>query len=255
MYAANRVRFIRGHSDPMQWNCIESKKNPADDTSRGVLPSNAAKVKCCANGSAFLWKEESTRRSQDEVIQHIISDDPEVKKTVVVNAVSIMKEKIVTGLQLRVSDRNKMVRIMAWVMKFVKFLLKKRQGACSAQKNPTLTAEDLQEAEMNVLRNYHQSEFQDACKILSSKIGNNQKFGSNIACLNPFLDSDGTIRVGGRLKKSSLEWSVVHPILLPRKGSITKLIVKWCHEKAAHRGRNITLNEVRSSGYWVLQGN
>ena len=166
-----------------------------------------------------------------------------------------MKENIVTGLQLRVSDRNKMVRIMAWVMKFVKILHKKRQGACSAQKNPTLTAEDLQEAEMNVLRNYRQSEFQDACKILSSKIGNNQKLGSNIAYLNPFLDSDGLIRVGGRLKKSSLEWPFVHPILLPRKGSITKLIVKWCHEKAAHRGRNITLNEVRSSGYWVLQGN
>ena len=105
------------------------------------------------------------------------------------------------------------------------------------------------------MRNYQQSKFQDAHKILSSKIGNNQKLGSNIACLNPFLDSDGLIRVGGRLKQSSLEWSVVHPILLPRKGSITKLIVKWCHEKAAHSGRNITLNEVRSSGYWVLQGN
>ena len=105
------------------------------------------------------------------------------------------------------------------------------------------------------MRNYQQSEFQDAYKILSSKIGNNQKLGSNIACLNPFLDSDGLIRVGGRLKQSSLEWSVVHPILLPRKGSITKLIVKWCREKAAHSGRNITLNEVRSSRYWVLQGN
>ena len=33
------------------------------------------------------------------------------------------------------------------------------------------------------------------------------------------------------------------------------MIVKWCHEKAAHSRRNITLNEVRSSGYWVLQGN
>ena len=66
--------------------------------------------------------------------------------------------------------------------------------------------------------------------------------------MNPFLDSDGLIRVGGRLKQSSLEWSVVHPILLPRKGSITKLIVKWCHEKAAHSGRNTKL-EVPGTGY------
>ena len=54
-----------------------------------------------------------------------------------------MKENIVTGLQLWVSDWNKMARIMAWLMKFVKVLHKKRQGACSAQKNPILKVEDL----------------------------------------------------------------------------------------------------------------
>ena len=115
-----------------------------------------------------------------------------------------MKENIVTGLQLRVSDWNKMVRIMTWVMKSVKILHKKRQGAFSAQKSPTLTVEDLQEAELNVLRNYQQSDFQDAYKFLSSKIDNNQKLGSDIACLNSFLDSDGLLRVGGRLKQSSV---------------------------------------------------
>ena len=97
-----------------------------------------------------MWKEESTWLSQNDVIQDISSDDPEVKKAVVVNVVRSMKENIVTGLQLRVSDWNKMVRIMAWVMKFVKILHKKRQGACSAQKNPTLTVEDLQEAELKM---------------------------------------------------------------------------------------------------------
>ena len=109
-----------------------------------------------------MWRKESTWPSQNEVIQNISSDDPEVKKTVVVIAVNSVKENIVTGLQLRVSDWNKMVRIMAWVTKFVKILHKKRQGACSAQKNPTLTVEDLQKAELNVLRIYQQSEFQDA---------------------------------------------------------------------------------------------
>ena len=68
VYVANRVQLIRDHSDSMQWNYIESKKNPADDTSRGVLPSNAAKVKRWVNGPEFLWKEESTWPYQDEII-------------------------------------------------------------------------------------------------------------------------------------------------------------------------------------------
>ena len=35
-----------------------------------------------------------------------------------------------------------MARIMAWVTKLVKVLHKKTQGACSAQKNPTLKVDD-----------------------------------------------------------------------------------------------------------------
>ena len=68
VYVANRVQLIRDHSDPMQWNYIESNKNPADETSRGVLPSNAAKVKRWVNGPDILWKEESTWPYQDEII-------------------------------------------------------------------------------------------------------------------------------------------------------------------------------------------
>ena len=63
------------------------------------------------------------------------------------------------------------------------------------------------------------------------------------------------IRVGGRLRQSGLEEAVKHPILLPKKGHITNLIIRWCHVKTAHSGRNMTLTEIISSGYWVMQGN
>ena len=84
VYVANRVQLIHDHSDQVQWNYIESKKNPADDTSCGVLPSNAAKVKHWVNGSKISVVKKRYRG----------------KKTVVVNTVSSMKENIVTGLQL-----------------------------------------------------------------------------------------------------------------------------------------------------------
>ena len=63
------------------------------------------------------------------------------------------------------------------------------------------------------------------------------------------------IRVGCRLRKSSLEFGTVHPVLLSKTGNLTKMIVRWCHERTAHSGRNIKLNQLRSSGYWVMQGN
>ena len=75
---------------------------------------------------------------------------------------------------------------------------------------------------------------------------------NRLGCLNPFMDENGLIRVGGRFRKSSLEFGTVHPVL-SKTGNVTKMIIRWCHERTAHSGRNITLNELRSSGYWVMQ--
>ena len=46
------------------------------------------------------------------------------------------------------------------------------------------------------------------------------KQSSSVYELDPFLDQDGIIRVGGRLKRSSLDNDSMHPILLPKGGGI-----------------------------------
>lgn len=57
--------------------------------------------------------------------------------------------------------------------------------------------------------------------------------------------------MGGRLKEStSLE--VRHPIILPKKGIVTHLILDFCHKKIQHQGRGMTLNEIRTNGYWII---
>ena len=43
-----------------------------------------------------------------------------------------------------------------------------------------------------------------------------------------------------------------HPVLLPREGHITSVIMRYYHEKVAHAGRGITINELGSQGYWII---
>ena len=69
------------------------------------------------------------------------------------------------------------------------------------------------------------------------------------------VGEDGLISVGGRLQQSNLYEKVMHPVILPKKGKLTEMIIRWCHQKTEHSGRTITLNEIRQSGYWVIQGN
>ena len=35
-------------------------------------------------------------------------------------------------------------------------------------------------------------------------------------------------------------------------GALTELLIRWCHEKTAHGGSDITLSEIRGSEYWII---
>ena len=83
----------------------------------------------------------------------------------------------------------------------------------------------------------------------------NKKLKESIGCLNPYDSKDGLIRVGGRLQQSDLDKQIMHINMLPKKGKLTEMFIRWCHQKTAHHGRNVTLNKIRSSAYWVIQGN
>ena len=80
------------------------------------------------------------------------------------------------------------------------------------------------------------------------------KKSSSLYKLDPFLDEDGVLRVGERLRQSSTAYDVKHPVTLPKKGHVTNLILCNNHQSVKHRGRGITQNEIRSSGYWIVGG-
>ena len=69
------------------------------------------------------------------------------------------------------------------------------------------------------------------------------------------LDRCGLLRVGGQIQKSIVSEEMKHPVLLARKSEIAVMIIRWCHEKVAHSGRGITMNYIRSSGFWIINCN
>ena len=78
---------------------------------------------------------------------------------------------------------------------------------------------------------------------------------SKISHVDPFLDGDEVICVRGRLEKSFLNNDCKHPILFPKVGKITDLLIKHHHKLTGHSGWGITLNKIHSSGYWIVDAN
>ena len=74
---------------------------------------------------------------------------------------------------------------------------------------------------------------------------------SNILSLSPFLDENGLMRVGGRLKNSNLAFNACHPILLPRKHILTQRIIEREHTRNLHAGLQATMAFVRQR-FWPL---
>ena len=62
---------------------------------------------------------------------------------------------------------------------------------------------------------------------------------SSLYRLDPFLDQDGILRVGGRIKRSNVPLELKNPVILPRKGHVTEMIIRYYHNKVNHMGRGI----------------
>ncbi|XP_041472758.1 uncharacterized protein LOC121422022 [Lytechinus variegatus] len=71
---------------------------------------------------------------------------------------------------------------------------------------------------------------------------------------NPFLDSKGLIRVGGRIQRETIPDDVKHPVIVPRDAHLTALLIRQYHEEVNHMGRGSTHNQLRQAGYWVIGG-
>jgi hypothetical protein len=74
-----------------------------------------------------------------------------------------------------------------------------------------------------------------------------------LAKLDPFIDKNGLLRVGGRLKHSLLAYESKFPILLPEKHHVTKWIIRETHKDELHAGNEATPAAVRQR-YWPISG-
>src|SRR5690606_20643415 len=67
------------------------------------------------------------------------------------------------------------------------------------------------------------------------RIMKNKPIQSQLNVYNPFLDKDGILRVGGRLRNAEqLDGSTRNPILLPKHSHLSTLIVRDCHWRNMH---------------------
>ncbi|OXA47089.1 LINE-1 retrotransposable element ORF2 protein [Folsomia candida] len=172
----------------------------------------------------------------------------------------------------RYSSFPKLLRVTAYVFRFIKNLKGHKYtpsplftGGLRAISDTTnlspliapteVTYSPLSPGEINCAKLYwirlvQQQEFPREIHALQAGQPVNSK--SKIVSFCPFLDSDGVLKVGGRLNHSDLPASQKHPILLTSHNPITHLLINHEHIINFHAGPQLLMSTLQRQ-YWILR--
>ncbi|XP_077986158.1 uncharacterized protein LOC144440647 [Glandiceps talaboti] len=251
---------------PNQWRHVSTSQNPADLATRSV-PAQRLTSTTWLKGPDFLWQPDDDPPSATPLDSHqynyqINEEDPEVRKQPRVLTTAITKPKHRQPDNL---GSERFQRFSLWlslkraVANIINRILlhktnnKEEKEKRAADKQSTLNT--LLQAEIVILRTVQKEAFPEELKVLSnpeSPDNNSVKKQSPLYHLNAFIDQDGLIRVGGRLRQADLDLCGRHPIVLPKNNHISRLIIEHVHQEVQHQGRQITLAATRAKGYWVI---
>ncbi|XP_029171359.1 uncharacterized protein LOC114940775, partial [Nylanderia fulva] len=185
-----------------------------------------------------------TTRSGDKVRN--AEDLPE--RRVRAHAAAVAELEPESELLLRYSSLTRLLRITAWCRRW--WLIHRQLCHTQSQSN-VISADDLTEARLSWVRLIQAGKFKEEIRRLRN--GTPLPSRSALLKLNPFLDSEGLLRVGGRLSNADLPYDATHPLILPSESTFTNLVVDDHHQRTLHSGTQLTLCSLRQE-YWVPRG-
>ena len=120
-------------------------------------------------------------------------------------------------------------------------------------KTACLSNEILGMSEKILFRHVQIQYFSDEISDLQARNTGGVKKQISIFKLDPF-ESDGLLRIGGRLGQSTMSYDARLPIILPQDSPLSRLILEQTHREVGHMGRNTMLSHLRQQ-YWIVRAN
>ena len=237
-FVSVRVGEIQTNTDPSQWKHIPGEMNVADDVSRGIPVRNL--VERWQHGPKFLrlpeneWPQDSSTNDQPKVEDECRKVHNVCVQTKVEHPINCQK----------FSSWRKLVRVTAYILRLIWNLRAQRHNKTHPEENNMkpkegpLLPKELQEAEHHWIK--------ESQKSLSDRLEKGE-----LKTFSPYKDSDGIVRVGGRVDKALVSYETRHPALLPREHWISLLITRQVHQ-CGHSAVAATVAKTRRR-FWILK--
>ena len=189
-----------------------------------------------------MWNRDDT---------HILANVTEIEKTTKVEEqTGVEKSENLDSCEYRIakiidvsrfSSYKKLLNVTSYVLRFLHNCkgIERRTGP--------LKVAEIEESSIMWIRNAQHTHFPEIERDL-------QWTGSSKHCLakqlSLYVDDDDLLRSKGRIHNAPLSDMAKHPIILPTKDELTKLIVMDAHRKSLHSGLSSTITLLRQN-FWI----
>lgn len=234
-FVINRVSQIRENLPEVSWRHVSGADNPADCLSRGLTPRKLEKHSLWFQGPDWL------RGAEEEWPIGKIKPFAVESMIVAENSLGLMSQEAKRHPLLQLAENcsswQKILRVTVWVLRFLKYLPKRKFMAVS----------DLHEAEMTLVKLVQAEHFSKEIELMRKGC----VIKGPLRKLKPIFHQ-GILRVGGRLENSNLTYSGKHPILLPSKEKVVERLIDFQHVINLHAGSYLLESLIRQK-YWILR--
>lgn len=247
-FVQNRIAEIHELTKDTLWHHVSGKENPADLVSRGHSLEGLHNCSLWWEGPRFLHDPQfkCTDMKPDPILDN--AHLPEIKTC---EDQILLAHNVDDGNMLfpfsRFSRFSRLRRACAYVLRFIHNARNKKDRFMGA-----LSSEELRKAERMLAKLSQLESFPDVHECLRG--GGTLKTRHNLLKLNPFMDDQQLIRVGGRIKNSpEFNFDKKHPILISSKHHFTLLLFQHEHKQLMHAGPQLVLFHIRET-WWPVGG-
>jgi len=168
-------------------------------------------------GPEFLWHP----LDNETTTVDITDKDPEIVKGDQLTYVATVAQKpYLLSVIGTISSWLKIIQVTGFMLRFIfNTRLTRKKHSMKTRSQPSeriqpLNVSELENVKRKIIATLQQFEFSNTISRLRQK--GKVDANDNIIKLDPFIHTDGLLRVGGRLQRSSMEFNLKHPIILPK---------------------------------------
>ncbi|XP_056458730.1 uncharacterized protein LOC130392274 [Gadus chalcogrammus] len=250
VYVSNRVEHIRKFSSPNQWHYIPTGQNRADVATRPVHAALLTSTRAGSPGFLLLpSKEDIPLETPFSLV------DPDSDAEVRSHLTTCTSPNLGSQRFEQFSTWQSLIRAIATLIHITEVI---RSSTTTGNKeckgwhqcSKAHASDNLLKAKQVIIRCVQKETYPTEMSCLQQGISIPND--SPLRKLDPVLDCDGLLRIGGRLQRSRLTAEEKHPLIVPGRSHVGALLTSYYHRRVEHQGRIFKEGAIRADGIWMV---